>query len=225
MRVLVVEDDAEMAEALVAMLRSESYAVDHAGDGPTAAACVESWAYDLIVLDWTIPPPSGPDLLRHWRRRGVSSPVLLLTGHRTVAERVEGLDYGADDYLTKPFAFAELLARVRALLRRRERPLADQLVAGDLEVDRSSREVRLSGRLLHLAPKEYSLLEYLMLRPDRVVSRAELAAHVWDEEFDASSNVIDVLVYRLRKKIDGDRSDRLLQTRHGAGYTIASRRL
>ena len=224
MRILVVEDEEEMAAALVEALRTERYAVDRAADGHAAEQLVDLHDYDLIVLDWSIPGPSGIELVQLWRERGLHVPVLMLTGRRTVSDRVGGLDAGADDYLAKPFAFAELLARVRTLLRRRERPVCDRLEADDLRVDPRSHEVTLGGRPLRLAPKEFALLVYLLARSDEVVSRTELSEHVWDEHFDPSSNVIDVLIYRLRKKIDGDREQRLLHTAPGAGYMIRSSR-
>lgn len=224
MRILVVEDEDVLAEAVVEALQDQSYAVDRAADGATAAELAEVNQYDLIVLDWTLPKgPSGLELLARWRRAGMQTPVLMLTGRKEVGDRVDGLDSGADDYLTKPFSFEELAARVRSLLRRRERQLKT-MTAGDVELDRASRIVRVAGQEIELAPKEFGILEYLLTRIGETVTRTELSEHVWDESFDAMSNVIDVLVYRLRKKIDGGRDQKLLHTIKGVGYVLKSRR-
>jgi DNA-binding response OmpR family regulator len=224
MRILVVEDEEVLADALAEGLRDESYAVDLAGRGSEADELMAVNAYDLVILDWTIPAPSGIDLLRKWRRAGNDTPVLMLTGRADVADRIGGLDTGADDYLTKPFDFDELLARARSLLRRRARPLVASLIAGDLEMDRSAHVVRVAGETIDLAPKEFAVLEYLLNHKGEVVSRAELSEHVWDDSFDSMSNVVDVTVYRLRKKIDGDREQRLVHTFKGVGYMLRDQR-
>jgi len=224
MRILVVEDEEVLADALAEGLRDESYAVDLATRGTEADELMAVNAYDLVILDWTIPAPSGIELLRMWRRAGNDTPVLMLTGRAGVADRVGGLDTGADDYLTKPFAFDELLARARSLLRRRARPLVAALSAGDLEMDRSAHAVRVAGEVIDLAPKEFAVLEYLLLHKGKVVSRAELSEHVWDDSFDSLSNVVDVTVYRLRKKIDGEREEKLVQTLKGVGYMLRDER-
>ncbi len=224
MRLLVVEDEEVLAEALVERLRAEAYAVDSAATGAEAAELVEINPYDLVILDWSIPPPSGIELLRAWRRQGHAMPVLMLTGHSGLDERIGGLDSGADDYLTKPFQFGELLARVRSLLRRRQQPLQPRLSAGDLEMDRAQRTVQVAGQALELRPKEFAILEFLLSRVDQVVSRAELVEHVWDDSFDSFSNVVDVTVHRLRRKIDGQQERALLHTLKGVGYVLKSRR-
>jgi len=224
MRILLVEDEATIAEALVELLRDESYAVDHAADGETASELKAVNSYDLVVLDWSIPPPNGIELLKEWRAGGDGTPVLMLTGHADPAEVVGGLDTGADDYLTKPFVFAELLARVRSLLRRREKPLQAKLAVDDLEMDRPAHRVTVGGRPIELTPKEFALLEYLLTRVDEVVTRTDLVEHVWDDSFDSFSNVIDVTVFRLRKKLCGDREAKLLHTVKGTGYVLRSRR-
>jgi two-component system copper resistance phosphate regulon response regulator CusR len=224
MRILVVEDEEVLADALAEGLRDESYAVDLATRGTEADELMAVNAYDLVILDWTIPAPSGIELLRMWRGAGNDTPVLMLTGRAGVADRVGGLDTGADDYLTKPFAFDELLARARSLLRRRARPLVAALTAGDLEMDRSAHAVRVAGEMIDLAPKEFAVLEYLLLHKGKVVSRAELSEHVWDDSFDSLSNVVDVTVYRLRKKIDGEREEKLVQTLKGVGYMLRDER-
>lgn len=220
----MVEDEPVLAQALVEALEGEYYAVDQAGDGETASEMADVNAYDLIVLDWTIPPPTGIELLRAWRRQGRDTPVLMLTARSAVDDRVDGLDTGADDFLTKPFSLPEFLARVRSLLRRREKPLQAVLSAGDVEMDRAARRVTVAGRPLVLSPKEFALLEYFLSRRDQVVTRTELSEHVWDDSFDSFGNVIDVTVHRLRKKIDGEREDRLLHTLKGVGYVLKNQR-
>ncbi|HTQ81104.1 MAG TPA: response regulator transcription factor [Thermoanaerobaculia bacterium] len=224
MRILVVDDDQDLALTLADGLAAEAYAVDLAHDGPTADELASINPYDLVVLDWSIPPPSGIELLRAWRRQGMTMPVLMLTGRTEVADRVSGLDTGADDYLTKPFSFPELLARVRSLLRRRDRPLESELRAGDLVMDRATRRVTVAGELLDLTRQQFALLEYLLRHKDEVVTRTDLADHVWDGSLDSFSNLVDVAVHRLRQKIDGDRDKRLLHTIKGAGYMLRSER-
>jgi DNA-binding response OmpR family regulator len=223
-RILVVEDEEVLAQALIEALQEEFYAVDLAGNGELASEMVAVNSYDLIVLDWTIPPPTGIDLLRAWRQAGKDTPVLMLTARSDVTDKVDGLDTGADDFLTKPFSLSELLARVRSLLRRRGKSLQAVLSAGDLTMDRAARRVTVGGRPLELSPKEFALLEYFLSRKDEVVTRTELSEHVWDDSFDSLGNVIDVTVHRLRKKIDGDRSDRLLHTLKGVGYVLKNQR-
>lgn len=224
MRILVVEDDATLADALVELLEDEFYAVDLAAEGESASEMMHVNEYDLVVLDWAIPPPTGIELLREWRDAGDETPVLMLTGRVGVEDRVDGLDTGADDYLTKPFSFDEFLARVRSLLRRRSKSLTTTFEAGDLSMDRASHTVRVGETELDLTPKEFGLLEYFLSRIDEVVTRTDLSEHVWDGSFDSLSNVIDVTVHRLRKKIDGDREDKLLHTVKGVGYVLKSRR-
>jgi DNA-binding response OmpR family regulator len=224
MRILVVEDEPVLAEATVEALRLETYAVDLACDGSMADELMAVNDYDAVVLDWTIPPPSGLELLAAWRGAGRSTPILMLTGRDSVEDRVKGLDHGADDYLTKPFSLAELLARVRSLLRRRGIEVQAELVADDLTVDRAGRRVVVADHEVDLTPKEFCVLEYLLTRCDQVVSRGDLIEHAWDGAFDPMSNVVDVVVHRLRRKIDGDREERLLHTVKGAGYMLRSRR-
>jgi DNA-binding response OmpR family regulator len=220
MRILVVEDDRPIAEAIVETLRDERYAVDLAATGEEASEMVAVNDYDLVVLDWSIPPPTGIELLREWRSQGLELPVLMLTGHTDVEDRVGGLDTGADDYLTKPFRFAELLARVRSLLRRRARPLDPPLAVADVVVDRARLDVEVAGEPMELTPTEFALLEYLIRRRGEVVSRTDLAEHVWDGSFDSLSNVIDVTVFRLRQKLDAGRDRKLIHTVKGAGYVL-----
>jgi len=224
MRILVVEDEEVLAEVIYEVLADASYAVDMARNGEMASELASVNTYDLVILDWTIPPPTGIELLESWRSEGLTMPVLMLTGRAEVSDRITGLDTGADDYLTKPFSLQELLARVRSLLRRRERPLVATLAAGDLEMHRAAHRVTIAGNTVTLSPKEFALLEYLLVRQEDVVTRTELSEHVWDDSFDSFSNVVDVTVYRLRKKIDGDRPDRLLHTLKGVGYVLKSER-
>lgn len=224
MRLLVVEDEEALAEAVVEALRLEHYAVDLAADGSTADELMMVNDYDLVVLDWSIPPPTGIELLERWREQGSETPVLMLTGRTSIEDRVDGLDRGADDYLTKPFSLEELLARVRSLLRRREKELNMELSADDLVMDRAACVVKVDGAEVGLSPKEFTVLEYLLTRRDEVVSRTDLIEHAWDDAFDSMSNVVDVVVHRLRKKIDGDRELRLLHTVKGAGYLLRSER-
>jgi len=223
MKILVVEDDEDMRSLLCEALVDELYAVDSVATGVEADEEMAVNEYDLVILDWSIPPPSGLDLLKSWRQAGIRLPVLMLTGKRDLADRVSGLDSGADDYLTKPFAIEELLARVRSLMRRRDRSL-ERLQAGDLVIDRASRSVTLAGTAVRLTAKEFGVLEYLVARKDQVVTRTELAEHVWDHAFDAMSNTVDVIVYRVRKRIDSDRTHKLLHTVTGIGYLLSSER-
>jgi DNA-binding response OmpR family regulator len=225
-RILLVEDDAVLAAGLAEALEDELYAVDSARTGAAADEMAAVSDYDLVILDWSIPSPSGVELLERWRSRGLAVPVLMLTGRKALEDRVVGLDAGADDYLTKPFAVAELLARVRSLLRRRDRPL-QPLDAGDLTLDRAARRVTVADTPVRLTPKEFGVLEYLLAHRGRAVSRQELGEHVWDHAWDPVSNSLDVIIYRLRKKIDGDRAEeagRLLHTVPGVGYRLSAER-
>lgn len=223
MRILLVEDEPDAARMIAQGLREQAYAVDVAGDGETALFQAQVADYDAIVLDVRLPRKSGLEVCRTLRAEGASVPILMLTARDWVEARVEGLDGGADDYLTKPFAFDELLARLRALLRRGERPvLSERLRVGELEIDTRGRHVTKRGRLVPLTAKEYALLEYLARRPGQVVGRALIAEHVWDENYDAFSNVIEVYVRRLRSKIDDPGAPSFIRTRRGEGYELAT---
>lgn len=224
MRILLVDDEPELTEPLAEILRKESYAVDLAADGPSAEELSFVNDYDLIILDWNIPPPSGLTLLQSWRERGDQTPVLMLTGRDDVTDRVAGLDSGADDYLTKPFSVAEFMARVRSLLRRRQKTLQHRLQVADVVLDRSRHKVTVANEPLKLTPKEFAVLEYFLSRPGEVVTRSELINHVWDEAFDPTSNVVDVTVYRLRAKVDGGHQRKLLDTVKGVGYVLNTER-
>jgi two-component system copper resistance phosphate regulon response regulator CusR len=223
MRILIVEDEETLAESLRELLEDESYAVDLAYDGESAAEFMQINSYDAVILDWTIPPPTGIELLESWRRADIDTPVLMLTGRQDLHDRVGGLDTGADDYLTKPFSMVELLARVRSLLRRRQKSFTN-LTAGDLEIDRAAHSISVGGETVKVSPKEFGVLEYLVVHKDEVITRTDLSEHVWDDSFDAMSNVIDVIIYRLRKKIDGGRDGKLLHTIKGVGYMLRSKR-
>jgi DNA-binding response OmpR family regulator len=224
MKILVVEDEQRLAEALHQVLTEDAYAVDLAPDGASASELAAINDYDLIILDLTIPPPTGLELLTTGRAQGSGIPVLILPALASVQDRVVGLDAGADDYLAKPFSFAELLARVRSLLRRRARPVASSYQAGDLVMDRVSREIKVGGRLIPVSPKEFALLEFLLLHKDELVTRSQIREHVWASDFDSATNIINVFIYRLRKKIDGTREDKLLRTVPGQGYILGSER-
>ena len=221
MRLLVVEDDPAAAAVVVKGLREHAYAVDLAADGRTALEHALVNEYDLIVLDVLLPGIDGLEVCRRLRERRVAVPILMLTARGGVEQRVEGLDAGADDYLPKPFHFPELLARVRALLRRGPQLGPSVLRAADLSIDTRTRRVERNGRAIQLTTKEYTLLVYLVRRQRQVVTRSDISEHVWDEHFDPTSNVIDVYVQRLRRKIDDGHPQQLIQTRRGAGYMLA----
>jgi two-component system copper resistance phosphate regulon response regulator CusR len=223
MRVLVVEDDPDMARFITRGLAEQAYAVDAVGSGNDAIEHAATTPYDAIVLDVMIPPPDGIEVCRALRRDGVSTPILMLTARDAVRNRVDGLDAGADDYLVKPFEFAELLARLRALMRRRGSPHGTIIEIADLRIDTRSHRVTRGGDELTLTTKEYALLEYLALNAGRVMGREEIAEHVWNEEFDPFSNLIEVYIGRLRRIVDRDRTPRLIHTLRGAGYILEAR--
>ena len=219
MRILVVEDEKKVASFVRRALEAEQYAVDVVHDGETGLARARDDAYDLGVLDVMLPGRDGLSVLRALRSAGRPVPVLLLTARAGVADRVAGLDLGADDYLPKPFAVAELLARVRALLRRGV-ALPPALTAADLVLDPGTREVTRAGRRIELTPREYALLEFLLRNKGRVLGRALIAQHVWGVDFDTFTNVIDVYVNYLRRKIDADFEPKLLHPVRGVGYVL-----
>jgi two-component system copper resistance phosphate regulon response regulator CusR len=221
MRILVVEDERVAAEVLAKGLREHAYAVDVAGDGATALEQAGTNDYDLIILDILLPRVNGLDVCRRLRAEGLSVPILMLTARGGPDQRVEGLDVGADDYLPKPYHFPELIARVRALLRRGPALTPSVLSFHDLSVDTRARRVERAGAVIPLTAKEYALLEYLLRRKGDVVGRADIAEHVWDDSFDPMSNLIEVYIQRLRRKIDDGQSVKLIHTRRGAGYSLA----
>ncbi|MEW5935388.1 MAG: response regulator transcription factor [Bacillota bacterium] len=224
MRLLVVEDEPGIAAFLRQGLTEEGYAVDVVGDGERAIEFALSVPYDAIILDILLPKKDGFQVCAELRRRGLRTPILMLTARGAVEDRVRGLDTGADDYLMKPFAFAELLARVRALLRRPAVALPTLLQVGDLTLDPVTRRVERAGRPIELTPREFSLLELLMRHPGQVLSRTQIAEHVWNYNFFHQSNVVDVYVRYLRRKIDDGFQPRLIHTVRGAGYKIEAPR-
>jgi heavy metal response regulator len=219
-RILLVEDDRKVASFIQKGLAEEGYAVDLATDGEMGLAMGLDRLHDVIVLDVLLPGKPGFQVLRELRQARVETQVLLLTARDTVEDKVRGLDAGADDYLTKPFAFAELLARVRALLRRRTAERVPLLQVEDLVLDPATRTVRRGGEAIPLTNREFSLLEYLMRNAGRVLTRTAIAEHVWDYSFDSETNVIDVYVNYLRKKIDTGRDRKLIHTVRGVGYVL-----
>jgi two-component system copper resistance phosphate regulon response regulator CusR len=220
MRLLVVEDDPKLASLMARGLREEAYAVDTAIDGPQAVSQAVLNSYDTIVLDVMLPGLDGFGVVRQLRDRGVRTPVLMLTARDAVADRITGLDAGADDYLVKPFDFGELLARVRALLRRPEGLQPMRVTVADLEIDLRSHAVRRAGETVTLTAKEFSLLELLARNAGHIVSRADIVAHVWDDNHDPFTNAVEVYMNRLRGKIDREPFTPLLHTRRGAGYML-----
>jgi len=215
-----VEDEPVAAALLAKGLREHAYAVDVAADGRAALEQTGVNDYDLLILDVLLPGISGLDLCERLRRDGVTAPVLMLTARGGPDQRVEGLDAGADDYLPKPYHFPELLARIRALLRRGPALASAVLSIDDLTIDTRARRVERAGRPIQLTTKEYALLEHLARRPGDVIGRADIAEHVWDDSFDPMSNLIEVYIQRLRRKIDDGHVVKLIRTRRGAGYTL-----
>jgi DNA-binding response OmpR family regulator len=221
MRILLVEDEPDAARLLARGLREQSYAVDIAADGEAALAQAHLNDYDLIILDVMLPRKDGLAVCRELRVTGSTVPILMLTARDAVEDRIAGLDRGADDYLVKPFDFHELLARMRALLRRGPALSDETITVADLSVDTRARRVMRAGKLIELTAKEYALIEYLARRAGEVVGRADIAEHVWDERFDPFSNLIEVYVQRLRRKIDGEHDLKLIRTKRGAGYLLS----
>jgi DNA-binding response OmpR family regulator len=221
MRILLVEDDATIAEFVARGLREAGFVVDSASDGAEGLELALAHPYDTAVVDLMLPARDGLSLIGDLRRRGSKMPVLILSARREVADRVKGLETGGDDYLTKPFAFSELLARVQALIRRSTGAAEPtRLAYADVSLDLLTREVRRAESKLHLRPREFRLLEYLLRNPGRVVSKTAILAHVFDYGFDPRTNVVDVLMHRLREKVDKDFEPKLIQTVRGAGYAL-----
>jgi len=223
MRVLIAEDDIALASFVRKGLEAEHYAVDLATDGEQARAMATEFDYDLLVLDLNLPRADGVVILRHLRTRKPSLPIVVLTGRSRVEDRVQCLDLGADDFLAKPFSFVELSARIRALLRRSHLPAASVLSVADLKIDRVERRVERAGKRIDLTSKEFGLLEYLMLNAGRRVTRVMIIEHVWNLSFDTTTNVIDVYVNYLRRKVDDGYGKRLIHTVRGVGYELSAR--
>ena len=222
MRILLVEDEPSAARFIAKGLREAKHAVDIAIDGIAASRQCQENDYDAVILDLMLPGKDGLAVCRDLRADGLDVPVLMLTARDAVEARVQGLDAGADDYLTKPFDFRELLARVRALTRRDRRPLApERIEVGALAIDVAGQHVWIDGRELDLTSREYALLEYLARRAGEVVGRADIAEHVWDENYDPFSNVVDVYIQRLRRKLDSGDGPSLIRTRRGQGYQLS----
>jgi len=221
MRVLVVEDDAKIAAFITIGLKQAGFVVDHVADGAAGLALALTEPYAVVVIDLMLPQLDGLSLIEEVRRRQVNTPMLILSAKRSVDDRVKGLQAGGDDYLTKPFAFAELLARVQALIRRASGVTEPtRLKVGDLTLDLLTREVTRARERLELQPREFALLEYLMRNAGRVISKTLILSHVWDYHFDPQTNVVDVLVSRLRSKVDKDHSEKYIQTLRGVGYVL-----
>jgi two-component system copper resistance phosphate regulon response regulator CusR len=219
MRILVVEDERRIADFLARGLQGAGYAVDVAPDGTTAIGFVHATDYDLVILDLMLPDMDGLKVLERVRNKKAGPPVLILSARGGVDDRVKGLEQGADDYLTKPFAFVELLARVRALLRRGQ-PAAERLQVADLLVDCTRRKVTRNNETIDLAPKEFGILEYMMRNKGRPLSRTMIVEHVWDMDYDGLTNIVDVYIRHLRSKIDDRYPQKLIQTVRGIGYMI-----
>jgi len=217
-RLLIVEDDRKLAEFVARGLRAESFAVDLAADGREGQRFIETYPYDLLILDLMLPQLSGSELLRAVRRSNASLPVLVLTARDATEDKVRHFEAGADDYLTKPFDFAELLVRVKALLRRTPLERVELLRIADLELNRLTQQVRRAGQRIELTAKEYGVLEYLLSSPGRVFSRTMILEHVWDQSFEGVTNIVDVYVRYLRRKVDEPFPIKLIHTGRGVGY-------
>ena len=220
MRILLVEDEKKVADIVVRGLKAERFAVDVYHDGETGWQAADTCNYDLIILDLMLPGLSGTEILERVRRKNSLVPILILTARAGMADKIKNFETGADDYLTKPFAFAELLLRVKALLRRGPANRSNVLRVGDLEIDRLSQNVKRAGKKIELTAKEYSLLEYLASQPNRVFSRTMIIEHVWDQSFEGLTNIVDDYVRHLREKVDDASPVKMLHTVRGVGYSL-----
>jgi two-component system OmpR family response regulator len=221
MRVLIIEDDLTIARFLIKGLKEAGFAVDHATDGEAGAHLATTEPYDVAIVDLMLPKLDGLSLIQRLREQRIHTPVIILSARHSVDDRVKGLEAGGDDYLVKPFAFSELLARLQALIRRSTGAAeTTRLVVGDLTMDLVARRVTRAGREIALRPREFALLEYLMRNAGRVVSKTMILSHVWDYSFDPATNVVDVLVFRLRDRIDKGHDRKMIQTVRGIGYVL-----
>jgi len=220
MRILIIEDEKKVARFISKGLEEEAYAVDTAYDGEEGTFLAEVNEYDLIILDIMLPGKDGFTIIKELRSKGIKTPVIMLTARDELEDKIRGLNLGADDYITKPFAFSELLARVRAVMRRLCETKDSKLQAGDLVIDLSTRIVKRNDRVIELTNKEYALLEYFVRNPNKILSRTMIAEHVWDYQFDPMTNVIDVYVNYLRQKIDKGFDKKLIHTVRGVGYVF-----
>src|ERR1700722_10184184 len=220
MRLLIVEDDRKLAEFVARGLRAEGYAVDIASDGSQGRDPIDAYQYDLLILDLMLPYVSGSELLKMVRRSNATLPVLVLTARDATEDKVKHFEAGADDYLTKPFDFAELVVRVKSLLRRTPIERCDVILVSNLELNRLTRQVRRAGQNIELTGKEYALLEYLLSSPSRVFTRSMILEHVWDQSFEGVTNIVDVYVRHLRRKVDDPFPVKLIHTVRGVGYCV-----
>ncbi len=223
MRILLVEDENDLALIIKQGLEEEGYIVDLARDGEVGQYMAESYPLDVIILDIMLPKTDGLTVLSNIRKKGIATPVILLTARDAILDKIKGLDTGADDYLTKPFVFGELLARIRTLIRRRSSAKESVIRVADLEINTSTHDVSRNGRPVTLSAREYALLEFLAYHKDEVVSRTDIMEHIYNEESDMDSNVVDVYINYLRNKIDKDHAQKLIHTVRGAGYMLKSR--
>ncbi|MDO4169400.1 MAG: response regulator transcription factor [Lachnospiraceae bacterium] len=220
MRILLVEDESDLRRVLKKRLQKEKYVIDDCGNGLDAEDYINLTDYDAIILDGMLPGRDGLDILKNMRKKGNYTPVLMLTARDSIEDRVKGLDYGADDYLVKPFSFEELLARLRAIMRRKPVYISNNLVADDLKMDTNAKTVTRGGTVIELSSKEYMLLEYMLQNKNMVLSRARIQERVWGYDFEGGSNIVDVYIRYLRRKIDYGQPKKLIQTVRGAGYVI-----
>lgn len=222
MRILLVEDEEDLNSVITRFLKKNNYSVDSIFDGEKVFEFLKYEKYDLIILDIMIPKMSGFQVVERLREIRNNTPVLILTARETVEDRVKGLDLGADDYLVKPFDFNELIARIRALIRRKYGNISNRIVVGDLEIDVSDKRVARKGETIDLTAKEYEILEYLALNTNRIMTREQIKSHVWDYDYEGASNIIDVLVKNIRKKIHIENGEQIIRTKRGMGYVIYS---
>ena len=223
MRIILIEDEKNLSNIIKKGLQEEGYSVDVAYDGEEGLYMAENLPADVIVLDIMLPKLDGLAILKTIRGKGIKTPVVLLTAKDAVFDKIKGLDTGADDYLTKPFEFGELLARIRALLRRIGEQKSPVIIIDDLEINTANHKVKKAGKKIDLSPREYAILEYLAYNKDRVVTRIEITEHIYDESFDLDSNIVDVYINYLRTKIDKDSDKKLIHTIRGTGYMLANR--